>query len=518
MGDHWAGTGFDRAGLTESVLQRWLGFREGVSPAEGDRRFHGWLFGPELTGASDADGHALFVFEMALGMAEREMTTEAFVLLRWLGETYIRHPDPGVVRRMVSTLTEDCFALGVRNTADNELAREVLRAVVDQAAPDAPAEVERAVCQALVHVAHLRGETAGPRENKIVDVRRLWREIAERWSASADPELRERAAQGWTNTAAAALQSGDEAAAREAYAEIVRRFGDDRPAAGSELERWLAVAGNAPGLLDGLHIGDPEFQLAYLERQRHFHPGDRMEILVEAARQAHVNSAGAVRAWVCSGQPFVLLLRNFELTERSGISDSEFVRGEEGGDHVQILTHRKSEGVLTELAGGVPLVQVASTTAGELEVNNWYGGFVAPHRLYLPTASWFDTVRSLIAVADQIIVWADELTPSLARELGELTARGRCDDTLILMEEANRDPFAQIYLPRRAGEPLTPDHPVLADFPHRLDGTTLEGRTVRDTPLLMRLVERLREAALEPAVSRLPRTRARLDAVDPQPR
>ncbi|MDQ0380182.1 hypothetical protein [Amycolatopsis thermophila] len=512
MGDHWAGTGFDRAGVTESALERWREFRSGAPGAEGDRRFHDWLFGEEFTRVVDADGHALFLFEVAIGLAERGMTAEAFVILRWLGEHFVRHPDPGVVCRMLRTLTEDCTALGVRDRQDNERARHTLRAVLDAAAPVNHVEVDRALCLVHVHVAYLRGEAVAPPENKVPEVRRLWQEVASRWAASTDPELRGRVAQALTNAGFAALQDGDEPAARESFAEVAARFAGVRPEPGTELERYLAVSRHAPDLLDRLRIGEPEFQLRYLERQRHWHPDSGMDTIVGLARQAHVRSAGTVRSWVCSGQPFVLLLRNFELTERSGVSDSPLVRDEEGGDHVQIFTHRKSERVLTELAGGVPLVQVASTTAGELEVNNWPGTFVAPNRLYLPGASWFETVRRLIAVADQVIVWAEELTPSLRRELGELVARGRTGDTLILLEKADTDPFAQIYLPRPGGEPLTADHPVLADFPHRLDGGTLDGSTVRECPPLMRLVERLHDAGREPIASRLDRTRARLDA------
>lgn len=45
------------------------------------------------------------------------------------------------------------------------------------------------------------------------------------------------------------------------------------------------------------------------------------------------------------------------------------------GDHVRVISFRKSQKALSELAAGAPLVQVASTTAGECDLTPLPGQF-----------------------------------------------------------------------------------------------------------------------------------------------
>jgi hypothetical protein len=237
-----------------------------------------------------------------------------------------------------------------------------------------------------------------------------------------------------------------------------------------------------------------------------------MDGVVGLANRVHTRSAGTVRSWACAGEPFVLLLRNFEMTERSGVTTADFMLDErEPADHVKVVSYRYADSVLEDLDARVPLVQVASTTAGDLEVDPFKMRFVVGNRLYLPTANWFRTVAMLITVASQIVVWTNELTSSLSKELDELIAQGRADDTVILLESQSDDVVIRVVLPRHAGEVLTTGHPALAPFPNRVDCAALEGAGVADCPELARLVQRLGEVAQQPVGPRLARIVARPD-------
>ncbi|MCR6483611.1 hypothetical protein M8542_12365 [Amycolatopsis sp. OK19-0408] len=509
MGDPWADAGLDRDTVLEDFLGRWEDDRRTAgSRAEADRRFRGFLWG-EVAAAVSADDHAFLVFELAMGLAERERPADAFLLFSWLAEAYAGHRDELVAWRVIMGLTDDCVAIAMhyRTAEANAAARQVIRLVLDHVGPPGRVRVDRAAVRALVQLAHLRGGPGAPEENEIAEVARLWAEVAERWAASTDPEVRERAAQGWVNRGFVALQGGDEAGARRMFAEVLARFGAD-PAATEQLHGYVVIAGHAGDILDRLVIDGPEFRLDFLERQRRFFPDSGMDAVVEFARSTHVRSVGAVRSWVCSGEPFVLLLRNYDLTERSGVAPDWFVEPGEP-DHLQVMHHAKAEKALMELAGGVPLVQVASTTAGELELAQ-YGQFTVSNRLYLPDATWFATVSRLIAVAAQVIVWANELTPSLERELAELAAHRRTEDTLVVVEPP--DAGLPIFLPRSDRPPLTADHPVLAAFPHRVAAADFAGLGVAEWPAMLGVVERLRGAGEEPVPERLARIRSRLDA------
>ena len=510
--DPRAGSAADLNQAIENLLDRWREYRRWNSPPEAENRIRSYLL-DEVASTTTGSNHALLIFELAFGLLERGLAQEAFLLLRWLAERYTAHRDADLAVRVILGLTDDCVLVALQQPEHNSAARQVLRTLLDHAATG-PVEVDRALARALAQLAHLRVKPGAPKENWAADTAALWTELAERWPDSADPEMRERAAQGMVNRGFIALQNDDEPAARQAFAELIGRFGADRTAT-EEMRQWRAVAENAAAILDQLVIDGPEFQLDYLRRQRDWFPESGMDDVVEAARRDHVRSTGAVRSWACAGEPFLLLLRNFEITETSGIAPPELLMSPGDADHFRRIRYSKGDRVLTELSEGLPLVQVASTTAGELEVTQTFGQFVAPNRLYLPNSTWFDTVARLISVADQIIVWANEMTPSLERELGELTARGRADDTLVLLEPP--EDAVPPMLPRHAtATPLGIDHPALRPFPHRVAAADLAGRGVADCPPLMSLVDRLRATTDEPVTSRLARTRARLNATGQQ--
>ncbi|WAL68683.1 hypothetical protein ORV05_13185 [Amycolatopsis cynarae] len=510
MGDPWAAAGFSRDAVIDGVLAHWQEFRRGVSADEGDRLFRAWLFGEVAAESSDND-HSFALFEIGMGIGLRGLFDDAFLVLGWLAQHYAGHSDPRLAWRVIMGLTDDCVHLAVDSPEHSSAAQRVLREAVDRAGTSASVELERAVCRALVQIALLRGAAGTPWDTRRAHVDEIWAEIAQRWQRTTDPELQSRVAQALVNSALLALQFGDEPAARRAFAETVERLGDTPPGLDEDLDRWVAIARYADRVLDRIAFAEPEFQLGYLRRERYWYPDSRTEdVIVEQARRVHTRSAGTLRSWVCAGQPYVLLLRNFEMTERSGITSAEFMLDEDPADHTTVISYRDAESVLADLDTMVPLIQVASTTAGHLEVDRYAGKFVASNRLYLPGATWFQTVCTLIAAAGQIVVWADELTPALSSELAELVAQGRTDDTVILLEPCMPDPLGQAILPRRAGEPLTSDHPALAPFPNRIDGAGLKGRGVHDCPGLERIVRRLDEIAEQPVGPRQEQVLARL--------
>lgn len=511
MSDPWAAAGLSRDMVVDGALAHWREFRHGVSAEVGNDRFRTWLL--DLQAYGTERDHSFALLEIAVGIADRGLIDEAFLLLGWLAERYAGHPDPDVAWPVIMSLTDYCVRLTLHSEQHNSTAQRILREVADRADTSASVDVERATCRALVQIATLRSIAGTPWDTRRAHIAQAWTEVARRWQGSADPELRGRAAQALVNLALLALQFDDEPAARRAFAEVLQRAGDAPSGLDADLDRWVTVARHADRVLDRVTFAEPEFQLDYLRRQRHWYPESDMDGVVGRARRVHTRSAGAVRSWACAGRPFVLLLRNFEMTERSGVTSAGFLLDEdEPADHVKVITYRNADSMLKDLDATVPLVQVASTTAGDLEVDPLKIRFVVGNRLYLPTETWFQTVSMLITIADQFIVWTDTLTPSLSRELGELIAQGRTDDTVILLEPSLPEAVTQVYLPRNEGEALTIDHPALAAFPNRVDCTALKGAGLADCPELVRLVQRLDELARQPVGPRLARTLARLDA------
>ncbi|TQM82019.1 hypothetical protein FHX81_4411 [Saccharothrix saharensis] len=515
------------AGIVAAALDRWDEVRE-AAPRAGDERFRTWFFEevPVLAGlGDDTDTHAFLSFEVATELFDRGRAGDAFLVLRWLG----RHFTGAGVRadtrvRAIMALTDTCVGRAVDQEAE-VAAIGVLREVVDAARAPEDVRVERAVCRALSSVAHLTGGGVTFDRAKTRELAALWRELAERCRGSADPELRDWRAHAVGNEALLWLQADREDHARRLFAVITAEFGADRPGVSPDVDVWVVRARLAPTVLDRFSVGEAELKLDYLERQRHWDrrrrftglgfarwllggaPRNHLRELVRRARDRHRKSAGQVRAWLCAGEPFVLLLRNFDLTERSGIArDGWWQDPEDPADHVQVINLSRGGRVLGELAAAVPLVVVASTTAGELELGPDFGQFTAPVRLYLPDETWFDTVSTLIAVADQVIVWAAELSPGLARELDALTAEGRTDDTLVVLDASLSDPVPGAVLPRTGGEPLTREHPALAAFPHVVAADELD---VPGSPPLARVLDGLDAARRVPVEQRLARLTAR---------
>ncbi len=508
--------GFTVAEVVASALARWDETRR-ESGRVADTRFRSWYF-ETVSAGGDPDTFAFVTFEAAVELFGRGRDADAFLLLNWLGQHIARSFDGDLAVRAVMALTDTCVARAV-DQETNAQAIRVLRELVDAIRAPRDVRVQRAVCRALSSLGHLSSRRITTDRAKTGELASLWRELARRCRGSADPELRGWRAHALGNEALLWLQADREVPARRLFAAITAEFGADPPGSSEDVDLWLGRARHAAEVLDRFHPGEPELKLDHLKRQRYWDrrrrftglgfvswllagaPRNHMRRLVRRARDRHRRSVGVVRSWLCAGEPFVLLLRNFELTERSGVA-ALLPDPDEPADHVQVINLHGGGPALRELAASVPLVLVASTTAGELELGQDWGQFTAPVRLYLPDETWFDTVSTLIRLADQVVVWAAELTPGLARELDFLTSERRAGDALVVLDSLV-DPATQAWLPRTGGEPLTRDHPVLAPFPHVVDATEMKGKRMAECPPLVRLLERLDGARRAPFDQRL---------------
>lgn len=515
--------------LTSGLIARWEAMRQCAARPVADRKLRAWLFDtlPAQAGASP-DEHAFAVFEAAIELDRRGRTEDAFLLLRWVGGHYGRYPDPDVAVRALRTMIEDCMYLA-RDKDTYAYAVGVLRGVVDSIPATADVTVERELCAALAHIGYIRSRwRPASRSAQMKALFRLWSEIIRRWGHSQDPVLRGRVAQALASRGVLWLQRGRERDARREFAAILDRFGRDRPGADIDVDTWVSVARHAPAILDKLKlvIGDPEFNLDYLRAERaeyrrlnrrflgllrilRFFPGalrPAMPQVVRLARERHLSSVGKVQAWLFSGEPFTLILRNFGITERSAPSSrwNIMMDNRDGtGDHMRVIGASKTGPVLKELARWVPLVQVASTTAGYLEVDDNWDQVYAAAQLYLPNATWFETVKMLIKTATCIIVLCAEHTDALGRELEFLAAAGRAEDTVILLEEPMDAILTMYFHPEPRYERLTRGHVALAGFPYVVDADKLQDRRLKECPELTTLVQRIDAAREVPLNDRL---------------
>ncbi|MBB5159764.1 hypothetical protein [Saccharopolyspora phatthalungensis] len=119
------------------------------------------------------------------------------------------------------------------------------------------------------------------------------------------------------------------------------------------------------------------------------------------------------------------------------------------------------------------VAQVANTQAALLGIDSEIASMLGISKglqrfLYLPDDCWLDTVRVLIGLAERVIVWAEEKTPAVLRELELIKELGRTEDTNVLLENP---PAGAVKLRACCGETpppaeaLTLDDPVLAEFP-----------------------------------------------------
>ncbi|HJQ44720.1 MAG TPA: hypothetical protein VJ870_00150 [Amycolatopsis sp.] len=460
----------------DGLLDRWDSIRE--HQAEPNRAFHDWLFGTTLEQASRPDLHvdpetyAGIVFTCADRCGQLGRYADGVSLLRWTAEHYVPQGDD-LACRVLGSVAEGL----VHFARDADLRDDVLaatRAAIEAAPRNAGVRMGREICRAMVLHAGISAVIVNQNDRQVDDFVAAWRAVVSRWDGHEDPEIRAMVAESLCSEASARLQQGRERDALRAFARV-------RPG----LDSYSTIAEHAPAMLEAVRIPEPELKTAFLAAQRRQDrrrlrrqpiqwiragmPRNQMRQVVRTARWQHRMSAGTVRSWACHGTPFVLVLRNFDLTETSGVVAEPDVLSDEPMPETffQHIRCADAEPVLAQLAQSTHLVHVANTQSGELET----GGLVRYRpqtRLYLPDATWFDTVRMLVALAECVIVWAAEKTGPLTQELALLADTGRAEDTVALLE--NYDPpdrmLEYVTHTRRApGTPLTPDDPALAPFP-----------------------------------------------------
>lgn len=160
-------------------------------------------------------------------------------------------------------------------------------------------------------------------------------EIIDRWQSSSEAWLRVNVAATMVNKAINCMEIDEESEARRIYERIVELFTADIADTGnSKLSEHVYIARHALNVLETTRIPDPEFKTGYLEammratrRTGRYDPEGRVGVprdydvhSIRLAGQNHHATTSLVRRAACSGDPTVLLLRNFDLTETSFVS------------------------------------------------------------------------------------------------------------------------------------------------------------------------------------------------------
>lgn len=475
----------------------------------------------EQSGGGPHSDHAHFMYLFAEHLAESGRTADALTTLTWLAEVYAGQADPGMAVPAIMALTDLAVWLSSQDSGPTR-AMEVMRLAVNQVAPGAHVAIQGAACRALTQVALLTASLPAPDFAAFRRTMVPWHEIIDRWSGSEDPELRSRLAQAQNNLAYVHLQLGEEEPARMRFA---RAAALSRGPGDTAVQEFIAMGASAGRVLSALDLPESAALRTDLVMVRG-DPAEQTEQLLRMARARHTLSVGKVKAWSCGGQPFVLLLRNFDLLEWTyahpgpdGVVRSENVA-------YSFNLSRRGHTWLQQLGRQVPVAQVASTESSELELNLWQfnGAPIAEAQLYLADDTWFDTVTQLISLAETVIIWAEGMTPPLEQELAAVRARGRTEDTIVLIEEADDDPSGRAGISvlvaentpvsqiKPFREQLTPDSPALVGFPHVVDVRGIpKGDDIGVHPALQALERRYGDVMALPPEARVARLLERIE-------
>jgi hypothetical protein len=470
----------------DNLLARWDSARGRNKSQAADKEFRIWLMrtvpglleamGPGLDNDQAHCTGVAVTIERCVSLGRLD---DAFTLAEWLVDAYV--PRGGdLSRQTILGTTAFCSDVGQAPEL-NERAVRLLRRVVDAAPRNGGMEMEWAVCKALMDLSTLY--TVG---SALTDSRHrtpvgidVCDEIIARWEASRDSWLRLNVAGAMLNKAMSLLELGDELAARPQYARLIESFASDGN--DGKMGRRLYIARHALEILDTLRFPDPEFKTEYFEAQRrrarrrfHFGAGRDASEHIRAAYQLHRATADFVRHTACVGEPWVLLLRNFDLMETSIVTTSppDWASAEgESEVYGKTIYFRAGLSLMNQLIKMANVVQVANTQAAALEIDMptmlAHGRKWTPRILYLPDSGWLDTVRVLISLAEHIVVWAHEKTPALLQELALITELGRRQDTSVLLEEqwGRRMTYAGFDpMPPKRGV-LSSGDPALTGFP-----------------------------------------------------
>lgn len=535
---------FDMQTTADNILARWdVARQQATRQTDADAEFRDWLMrtfpalAHELGPAPDEDlAHCTTVAATIERCISLGRFDDSLILTDWLVGLYAPHG---------GSLALQTISGAVELYRDAALAPELyahatesLRRMVDLVPRGAETETERLICWALMGLSTLRalGRDAHNHRQRTRESIEVCDEIIERWESSSDTWLRSNVAATMVNKAISHMEIGEESAAGRTYARIVELFAADSAETGNlTLREQVSTARHALNVLDRVSIPLPEFKTEFLDammrearRTGHYDPEGTTGVTrdddvhhIRLAGQIHHATANLVRRSACSGDPMVLLLRNFDLTETSFASSQRNQIFEQKGPENYVRTIRFTNGqrILNQLAEITDIVQVANTKAAAFGIDSQIDSLVGIHMklkrfLYLPDVGWLDTVRVLIAVAERIVVWAGEKTPALLQELELIKELGRADDCVVMLEKPV-DPFGKPEFwageVPQPGEALTPGDPALTGFPVVVRADDV----VSDDPenaFLLELTSPIVDLRRRPVAERVAWMRRRLDA------
>lgn len=549
----------DMTKLANDLLARWdTARRDAPDRTVGDADFREWLMhtAPALLDATNQppEENAL-AHCMAIGAAVNRCLSldrqeDALTLSQWLVDSYVPRGDNLAAQTVAQA------AILYQDAGDvpklHAQAIRLFQRMID-AAPDGPdSQMELAVCEAMTklsvtHMAHR--DRKNWQQPTLASIKAADAVIA-RWSNSHDPKIQRLVAANMINKAARHLEIRDEKAAKRVYTGLIDTFSAEPEQ--SELGLRVHFARHALEVLNALQLPEPEFKTTHFDAQlrrskrlrrraplswaleRVFDRSTRISArrreYIRAATQIHYSTCDFVRRMACTGAPWVLVLRNFDLTEVTFErtkprwpplpGESRFwPDNEEPETYGQVIRFPRGLRLLDRLSNWTDVVKVASTKSAALELDAQTSDIMGgrgpsePWLLYLPDTGWLDVVRVLISLAERIIVWAEEKTPPLLDELALVTELGRADDVVVLLEDEMSPKDDAVLRAAGAGltsgERFTKDDPILRDFPVVVSASETQGD---NNPILHELMDSMVNAHHRSMTENVSRTRKRLQS------
>ena len=514
-------------GIVENCLLQWQSARRHIRDRDAaDEDFRRWLlrrvrFQLVETGQTlqEADRAVFMILgQMVIVCVSTRQFDDAFIVCRWLVDTYVPAGD-ATAARTVSGTVRFCLDM-VRDHGRLDPARELLEAVL-RAAPgigDGSEAFEDALCETLPR---LHGLYFGDRDNennrqRTMSAIAVCDAMIERWHGSRRDALRVAVADARLQKVQDLLELGDEQDAERECDSLVAGIAADDVL----LEERLLMAVHAQDALRRVVIPEPELRTEWLEIQQR---NDRKEgrsggpAIAEytaAAAKLHAATTNLVRRSACFGNPpLVLLLRNFDIAEQSFI---------EGEHFSQSFHNREGQKLINHLTEHTWLVHVASSNAAGLEID-WYSQMILNQKalrpLYLPHAEWQRTVRLLAAIAECVVIWAKGKTPGLLEELEILRELRRTQDTVVLLEasskgsDATGDAILKVFLGKTPSEPVPPlaaDDPILAGFPAVMMAADVKRDDPDESPFVCAVADAVEQAWERSPVEQVQRVHERM--------
>jgi hypothetical protein len=352
-------------------------------------------------------------------------------------------------------------------------------------------------------------------------------ELDARFRSMPFPSVQEWVAKGRYNKADALATINQIAPARAAFEDVVRRFGTSTNETLREVAAYAALRAQMlielPPPPSGLHPSERAWR-AEMIRDRHATDDPKLAAYLdrklveldefsagreEAMRAQHERAVEVLVAYMTFGEPFALLLRNFDL--------EGFFREYAAPEHLQDLGRtitfspaavrptRLEQFVASEIADRVPVV-----SAGNVRSIGSHLTHVLPS-VVLPDERWKTIIDQLVTTASFILMDADWLSPGVAYELALVRRHHRELDTVVVLPSAHPDSSERFLeqtfrvggeyysAPQSEYEPLEEGHPALAGFTRIVSEDELVEKEIESSPLVADLVARARAlAALDP--------------------